>query len=97
VYIDDVVDANILAIKTYNKNTYGQMFDIGFGKKITCEKLINKINQICDTDIKPIYKPERIGDIKYSCGDISKSFLLLNYYPKYNLTDGLKLFIAEFD
>jgi len=44
-------------------------------------------------DIRPIFGPDRAGDIKHSNADISKARELLGYDPDYNFEDGLKLAI----
>ncbi len=50
----------------------------------TIAELMNK------TDIKPIYGPERVGDIKHSNADISKAKEILGYEPDWSFEEGIK-------
>jgi nucleoside-diphosphate-sugar epimerase len=47
------------------------------------------LNAIIGTDIQPIYKPSRAGDVRDSQADISKACSLLGYRPIVSLQDGL--------
>ena len=49
------------------------MFNIGCGRQITINQLVDMINEIMGMDIKPIYSDTRQGDVKHSLSDISKA------------------------
>ena len=53
--------------------------------------LYNRIAELLGSDVKPIYGPDRPGDIKHSNADISKARRLLGYDPDYSFYDGIKL------
>lgn len=88
-YIDNVIEANLKACLASNEAS-GQVFNIAYGGR---EYLIGIYNELCKLlkkDIKPIYGPDRAGDIKHSNADISKAKRLLNYSPKINFQVGIE-------
>jgi UDP-glucose 4-epimerase len=90
VYVGDVAKAVKLAIKTKNFN---EIYNIGFGKSITINQLAEIIMEAFSFYKKPIYMPERKGDIKHSQADISKAIKLLDYKPEVSLKEGIKKII----
>ena len=91
-YVDNVIEANLKGMIA-PKEAAGQAYNIAFGGQ---EYLIDLYNTLCSAlgkDIKPIYGPDRPGDIKHSNADISKARKLLNYDPEYSFADGIKLAI----
>lgn len=93
-YVDNNVDANIKACSA-PKECCGEVINIACGYEISLNDLVEKINHILGTKIKPIYQPERKGDVKHSLADISKAQRLLGYKPIINFDDGLKK-VVEF-
>jgi UDP-glucose 4-epimerase len=86
IYVKDVVNANILAAESKLTG----VFNVGTGSNINLNKLLATILTIMNrNDIKPVYKPERSGDIRHSLADINKS-ISLGFYPRYNLINGLQ-------
>ncbi|MEM2179051.1 MAG: NAD-dependent epimerase/dehydratase family protein, partial [Candidatus Methanomethylicaceae archaeon] len=89
VYVKDVVDASIKALE--KEEAVGEIFNIGSGEAITINQLAETLLKILGKEkLKPIYKKERIGDIKNSYANIEKAKKILGYKPKYTLIDGLK-------
>ncbi|MCW1296180.1 MAG: SDR family oxidoreductase [Candidatus Parvarchaeota archaeon] len=91
VFVKDVVQANILAMKAEDG-----VYNVGSGKSTTINELINKINEILGKNIKPMHTKERVGDILHSCADLSKAKRELNYTPEYTLEEGLRITIDWF-
>jgi nucleoside-diphosphate-sugar epimerase len=83
-FVDNVVHANILAA-TCDIGFSGDVFNVGCGGRIT-------VNSICDAlDTRgPIYKPERLGDVRHSQADISKAHNVLGYKPLVTYSEGLE-------
>jgi nucleoside-diphosphate-sugar epimerase len=88
-YIDNVVEANILAA-TSEKVGHSEIINIACGKRISLNQLVKKINEILGTDIRPIYDKPRIGDVKHSLASIEKAERLLGYHVKVSLDEGLR-------
>lgn len=95
ISVKQVVKANIQACQA---NKTG-VFNIALGKKTTINQLLDIINEVMGTDIKPVYMDPRKGDIKHSLADVSlaKSF---GFSPRPEFKDDLRetaeWFIAKF-
>lgn len=87
IHIDNVVHANLLAAQ--NPAAIGQVINVATGQRFNLLQLIAKMNSILGTDVQPLHAPERAGDIKHSCADISKARRLLNYEPILDFDTGL--------
>lgn len=88
-YIDNVIEANLKACKAPSQAA-GQSYNIAFGEQ---QYLIEVYNVLCNAlgkDIKPIFGPERVGDIKHSNADISKAKKYLGYEPQWNFRKGIE-------
>ena len=95
-YIENAIDANILsALKIQEMTNSFEVMNIAVGESNDLNKLFELIysiiakNEVC-CDKKLSYRNFRPGDIKDSLADISKAKKLINYYPRYNLKEGLK-------
>ena len=99
-YIDNVIQINILAAVTDNPDAFNQMYNVAFGAQTNLNTLLELIGYELAklhpevAAIKPVYGPERVGDVKHSHADISKAKRLLNYKPEYDLERGMKEAIA---
>ena len=67
VFIDEVVKANILACES----DFNGIINIASGKKLSINSLYEIVKKALNSDLDPIYLPERQGDIKHSLADIS--------------------------
>jgi len=87
-YVDNVVEANLLAARA--KKTAGEVINIACGKAITVNEIIDMINEIVGKNVKPIYAAPRPGDVKHSLADISLAKKLIAFKPKVSFRDGLQ-------
>lgn len=94
VYIDDVVQANLLALTT--DNVSGKCFNIANGSSISILDLAKSIINISGSTSSISYKPPRPGDIKESRADITGAGRELGYAPRYDIVKGLEQTIAWF-
>ena len=92
IYIDDVVEATILAME--NDKANGEVFNIGTGiaedVNTVADLLIEKYNASTKKYVSGNY---RIGDIRHNYADISKMVSLLGFKPCYNFSQGLQKFV----
>jgi len=88
-YIDNVVQANLLAAKKIDYFE-GECFNIGNGYTCSINKLADKIAMLTDKKTKRVNTSSRPGDVFGSQADITKAKKLLGYNPKFLLEDGLK-------
>lgn len=87
-YIDNVVEANLLAVRA--KQTKGEVVNIACGKAVTVNAIIDMINELLGKDIKPIYAAPRPGDVKHSLANITAAEKLLSYKPTVPFKQGLE-------
>ena len=87
VYVGDVVQANILAMKS---NVDHGFFNIGTNSTITVLELANLIIDSFGLSLKPIHGPELSGDVKITKADISHAQKMLNWQPKTRIEEWLK-------
>lgn len=96
-YISNVVQANLLAATTQNKEAINQVFNIAVGERTTLNDLYAQIKQnLVSTypnlkDSKPIFRGYRAGDVRHSLASIDKARVKLGYKPTHNLGNGLTL------
>jgi nucleoside-diphosphate-sugar epimerase len=93
-YVDNVVQANILAIEA--PEAPGKILNIAYGKQVTVNELIKTLNAILGKNIQPIYESSRPGDIRHSLADISQARRILGFSPTVSLEEGLRRAVAWF-
>jgi dTDP-L-rhamnose 4-epimerase len=92
VYIDDVIDATILAIQKDIKNNIA--LNVGSGVSTTVKYLADSLKKLYDSDIEiNISGDYRIGDIRHNKADIKKVKEVLGYSPKMSFEVGLRNFV----
>jgi UDP-glucose 4-epimerase len=89
-YIDNCVNANLLACKAPAEQAAGKVFNVATGRQITLNQAFTVLQNITSFSGSPIYGPERGGDIKHSLADISLAQKHLGYAPVVDFEDGLK-------
>jgi nucleoside-diphosphate-sugar epimerase len=94
VYIDNVVQANLLAMSA--KHVHGEVINIGCGKMTSLNQLLDILREIIGTKVLPIYQEARKGDIRRSFSDIQKGKDILNYEPQVKIEVGLKKTVEYF-
>lgn len=89
-YIDNAVEANLLASKTPAIKAAGRMFNVATGRRVTLNETFKLLQGLTSYSGAPKYGPERDGDIKHSLADISRAEAGLGYKPKVNFEEGLR-------
>ena len=87
-YVDNVVEANLLAARA--KRVAGEVVNIACGEAITVNAIIKMINEIVGKSVKPIYAPSRKGDVKHSLADIKLAKKLIGYKSVVGFKEGLE-------
>ena len=90
-YVDNIVEANILAART--KETKGEVINIACGQAVTVNETIDLIDEMLGKNIKPIFADSRPGDVKHSLADISASGNIIGFKPVIQFKEGLQLAI----
>ena len=94
-YIDNVLQANILAATTTDRDALNQVYNVACGEQSILIDLVKHIRKLLanfDPEIENIpiqFGPERIGDIKHSLASVHKIERLLNYKASHTVHTGM--------
>lgn len=91
-YIDNVVEANLLAAKA--EGAAGKFCNIACNHRVTVNELFNDLKEILGTSLQPHYASPRPGDVRHSLADISRAKEILGYEPKIDVHRGLERTVA---
>jgi UDP-N-acetylglucosamine 4-epimerase len=89
-YVENVIQANLLAAFTQDKSAINQVYNIAYGATTSLNKLFELIATDLNSNVKVIYGDKRKGEIKDSFASIDKAKNLLAYKPTVSLEDGIK-------
>ena len=92
VYVDDVVNANILAMES---DVDAGFFNIGTGNTISILDLATMIIKFSGLKLKPIHRPPVPGDVKVTQADITKVKTMLKWRPTTSIQDWLKSAVLD--
>ena len=92
VYVDDVVNANILAMES---DVDAGFFNIGTGNTISILDLATMIIKFSGLKLKPIHRQDVPGDVKATQADITKAKMMLKWKPTTSLEDWLKSAVLD--
>jgi UDP-glucose 4-epimerase len=84
-YIDDILDANIIAMKKGSG-----VYNIGGGNHISVQRLVEKIKTITRSSSKINYQDEVKGDADHTSANIHKAERELGWKPKKTIDEGLE-------
>jgi UDP-N-acetylglucosamine 4-epimerase len=95
-YIDNVVQMNLLALTTDNKDALNQVYNTAVGDRTNLQELTQLLkkylseydSKIADVEVK--HGPNRPGDIPHSLASVDKAKKFLGYEPQYKIEAGLK-------
>jgi UDP-N-acetylglucosamine/UDP-N-acetylgalactosamine 4-epimerase len=95
-YVENVVQANLLASLTEDEAAFNQIYNIAYGERTTLNELFELIRANVTKKhpqlamAKPVYRDFRSGDIRHSLADVGKAKRLLKYDPQYSVRSGLE-------
>ena len=95
-YIENAVQANLLAATTENPEAIDQVYNVAVGDRTNLNELVNMIRALLVpafphlSDFRPVYRDFRAGDVRHSLADISKAQGLLGYTPTHSINEGLR-------
>lgn len=89
-YIDNVCEANWLAAHAPAKVCNGQAVNIACNRATSLNQILDQLQSLLKTAVKPIYKPMRAGDVKDSLADVGRAKAVIGYEPKVYFEDGLR-------
>lgn len=94
-YVDNVVEANILAISS-NRAVEGETINIACGHSVAVLEVIERINSILGKHIQPSFLPARKGEVRNSLASIEKAAAMIGYFPQVQFSQGLERTVRWF-
>ncbi len=95
-YVDNVIQANLLALDTQNLEAVNTVYNVAYGERTTLNQLVNYLKEYLSAfdskiaTVEVIHGPDRVGDIPHSLACVDKAKQLLGYDPKFSMKEGLK-------
>jgi nucleoside-diphosphate-sugar epimerase len=89
-FIDNVMEANLLACKRPAEEVAGRVFNVATGQRIDLNETFNALKKITGYTGEVQHRQERAGDVKHSLADLSRAEKHLGYKPKVNFEEGLR-------
>jgi UDP-N-acetylglucosamine 4-epimerase len=96
-FIENVVQANLLAATTTNVEAVNQLYNVAVGERTTLNELFGLLQESLRRREpalplqQPVYRDFRVGDVRHSLADTGKAARLLGYAPARRVKDGLEL------
>ena len=96
-FVDNAVQANLLAATTQNPEALNQVYNVAVGERTTLNELYAQLQRLLAPrrprlqGVKPIYRDFRAGDVRHSLADIGKATSRLGYAPTQRIDQGLEL------
>ncbi len=93
-FIENTVQANILAATTENDEVKNQVYNVAVGDRTTLNDLFNAIKAALNDngvsyEKSPVYRDFRAGDVRHSQADVSKISTLLGYAAQFRIAEGI--------
>jgi nucleoside-diphosphate-sugar epimerase len=87
-YVTNVVDGVLRAVET--PGVGGEVFNVATNNRTSLNQLLATLKKIFGSNVEPIYREPRAGDVRDSQADISKAQQMLGYQPTVGLEEGLR-------
>lgn len=87
-FVTDVVEANITAMRTENKEAFGQVFNVGAGNNVSVNEVAANIKKLAKSDIEPKHGPA-VVEARDSLADTTKAEKVLGWKAKVPFEEGI--------
>lgn len=94
IYVKDIARGIVKAALTSGLD--GEIINLACGQPRTIREIAYNILMLTESDLKPIYRKSRPGELMRSCGDAQKALKLLNWRPEGTFLNHLKETIAHY-
>ncbi len=94
-YIDNCVQANLLAATVEEEEATDQVYNVAYGERTSLNELFRLVREQVATRhpsaaaVEAVHRDFRPGDVRHSLADIGKARRLLGYRPTHSLAEGL--------
>src|SRR3989449_130862 len=89
-YVDNVVDANVLAASAAADRVNGWVVNVGAGARTALLEVIGMISAITGRPLAPVHQQPRAGDVRDSLACLERAERVLGYQPRVSLEEGLR-------
>ena len=95
-YIDNVIEMNLRALMTDNKEAINTVYNVAYGERTNLKELVTFLKEYLGAydskimEVEAVYGPERKGDVPHSLASIDKASTHLGYAPEFDIKSGLK-------
>jgi nucleoside-diphosphate-sugar epimerase len=89
-YIDNAVNANLLACKADASKAAGEVFNVATGRRVTLNETFKALQPLTSYSGQVKFGPARGGDVKHSLADVSKAEAGLGYRTTVDFEEGLR-------
>jgi len=93
-YIDNVVEANLLAATAPEAG--GEAFNVGCGSRVSLLEIIARLEALVGRPLERRHTPVRAGDVPHTLADVSKAKRLLGYAPLVDFDEGFRRTVEYF-
>ena len=91
VEVSDVVRANLLAAGTEHTGP----FNVAWGRETSVLDLLDALRDVADPELaEPSFAPERPGEVRRSCLDVTRAGEAFGWRPRVQLREGLRTILA---
>lgn len=94
VYIDDVTDFNVMAMK--DARTDGGVYNVGSGTNYSVNEIFTAVEDLLNSGLRPMYKDDLPGEAQLTLADIENE-RRLGWQPRIGLREGLERSIASIE
>ena len=94
-FVDDVVEANVLAMDALGVT--GQVINVARGERTTLNGLLEALQAITDVTVDATYVAPRAGEVRHSLADNSRARSVLGWQPQVDLREGLTRTVEHFE
>jgi UDP-glucose 4-epimerase len=89
-YVDNVVEANILAATAPATTASGWVVNVGAGARTSLLELVEMIGRVSGRALRYVQQPTRSGDVRDSLASLERARQVLGYEPRVTLEEGLR-------
>jgi UDP-glucose 4-epimerase len=90
VYVENVVEANLLAVKAPAAQAAGRVFNIATGTSVDLNETFQVLKKLTGYKLEARYGPERAGDVKHSAADTTLAETQLGFKARIDFEEGLR-------
>jgi len=93
-YIDNVVEANLLALEADPARVGGAVLNIACGDRTSLLDLLTILSRLAERPVTPVFEPARAGDVRDSQAAVEEAERRLGFRPMVDLEEGLRRTMA---